>query len=455
MATFAISPGIVVNGTGPDGEALNFEGLVAVDAEGWVVWYYHTCSPVAWDFTPGEYVAIVNSKATCSEARSYLQNESLHTENSQFQVIDVHGFMQSQTRMACTGAPVNYNAFSSECRVDHSSPLHARDVLTTAYEVIKVPNISVISRSAPNETATSKHDMFAMAKISKFNSKDDSIEVIYEMKDFVHPNSYMPASAGWKTLSGIACSGDVTTDVIDYHQISSVSPGAFANYIVASQSLDTVFSLSHDGSGNQWTFSSDETMSDFIFVSDADKFFSPMDVSQLPNGNILMIDGGSNRPGCTRSTQKGCFSRAIMYKLDPIASIASVVWQFEFPYGLQNPSSHLETKSEVWKHAMTHDAFSVNGGSARNLSNGHFLLAFPTLEQTRSWDPSGAGYAYEVDMDAHDIIVSKITFPTDAHYPNGEYGFRLLPWDQVHRESTSCPFTVNQDSLQGRPTTDP
>ena len=50
--TFAISPGIVVNGTGPDGETLNFEGLVAVDAEGWIVWYYHTCSPAAWDFTP-------------------------------------------------------------------------------------------------------------------------------------------------------------------------------------------------------------------------------------------------------------------------------------------------------------------------------------------------------------------------------------------------------------------
>ena len=239
-------------------------------------------------------------------------------------------------------------------------------------------------------------------------------------------------------------------DVIDYHQISSVSSGAFGNYIVASKSLDAVLSLAHDGSGRQWTFAPDETISDFSFVSDADKFFSPLDVTQLPNGNILMIDGGSNRPGCTLSTQKGCFSRAMMYKLDPLASIASVVWQFEFPYGLQNPSSHLETKSEVWKHAMTHDGFSINGGSARKLSNGHFLLAFPNLEKNRDWDPSGAGYAYEVDMDAHDVILSKITFPTDSNNANGEDGFRLVPWDQIHRESSSCPFTVEEDSLQGR-----
>ena len=97
----------------------------------------------------------------------------------------------------------------------------------------------------------------------------------------------------------------------------------------------------------------------------------------------------------------------------------------------------------------------MDGGSARKLSNGHFLLAFPSLEKTRNWDPSGAGYAFEVDMDAHDIILSKLTFPTDSHYPNGEDGFRLLPWDQVHRESSSCPFSVEQDSIKGRPTTDP
>ena len=200
--TFAISPGIIINGTGPDGEALSFEGLVAVDAEGWIVWYYHTCSPAAWDFTPSGYVAIVNSKASCSDQRRHIaRNGSLYTENSQFQIIDVHGLMQSQTRMACSGAPVNYNALSAECRIDHSSPLHARDVLTTAYKVTKIPNVSVLSRSAPNETVSAKHNVFALAKISKHDAETNSIEVIYDMADFLHPLSYMPTSAAWKMLS--------------------------------------------------------------------------------------------------------------------------------------------------------------------------------------------------------------------------------------------------------------
>ena len=456
MATFAVSPGIVVNGSGLAGGTMSFEGIVAVDAEGWVVWYYHTCSPVAWDFTPGENVAIINSAASCTDqGREYSRNGSVYTENSQFQIVDVHGLMQSQTKMACSGAPVNYNALAAECRVDHSSPLHARDLLTTTYDVVKIPNITVLARSAPNETAITKHDIFAMSKISRYNSETSSIEDIYEMSNFLEPESYMPASAGWKTITNVACSGGASANPIDYHQISSVSPGAFSNYIVASKSLDAVFSLAHDGSGKQWTLSPDETISDFTFVSDADKFFSPLDVTQLPNGNILMIDGGSNRPGCTLSTQRGCFSRAIMYKLDPLASIVSVAWQFEFPFGLQNPSSHLESKADVWKHAMTHDAFSVDGGSARKLSNGRFLLAFPSLEKTRDWDPSGAGYAYEVDMDAHDVIVSKLTFPTDEGLSFAEGNFRLVPWGQVHRESSTCPFSVEEDSLQGRPTAGP
>ena len=54
-----------------------------------------------------------------------------------------------------------------------------------------------------------------------------------------------------------------------------------------------MWSLAHDGSGPQWTLSS-ELHSDFAFEKDADKFYQPHDVLQLPNGNILLIDDGAS-----------------------------------------------------------------------------------------------------------------------------------------------------------------
>ena len=66
----------------------------------------------------------------------------------------------------------------------------------------------------------------------------------------------------------------------------------------------------------QWTLSS-QLESDFLFERSADAFFQPHDVTQLANGNLLVMDDGSNRPGCYLGVTKECFSRAVMYSLDP------------------------------------------------------------------------------------------------------------------------------------------
>ena len=60
---------------------------------------------------------------------------------------------------------------------------------------------------------------------------------------------------------------------------SSVTAGATANIVVASRELSTIWSLAHDGSGVQWTLSS-QLQSDFQFERPADAFFQPHDVTQ-------------------------------------------------------------------------------------------------------------------------------------------------------------------------------
>ena len=110
-------------------------------------------------------------------------------------------------------------------------------------------------------------------------------------------------------LQTATCSGGATLSGVEYHHVSSVSVGATANLLVASRELSTVWSLAHDGSGVQWTLSS-QLESDFMFANPRDAFYQPHDVIELPNGNLLVIDDGASRPGCYEDVTAECFSRA-------------------------------------------------------------------------------------------------------------------------------------------------
>ena len=66
IATFAAVPGYKFQARSENGKVKYFEGLIGVDAEGWVVWYYHSCAVEAWDFLEGgEIVLLSRSDGDC------------------------------------------------------------------------------------------------------------------------------------------------------------------------------------------------------------------------------------------------------------------------------------------------------------------------------------------------------------------------------------------------------
>ena len=93
---------------------------------------------------------------------------------------------------------------------------------------------------------------------------------------------------------------------------------------------------------------------------------------QLPNGNLLLIDDGTSRPGCYSDAEAGCFSRVVMYSLDDACGAAAdddaasaaaeaaagcnrtahVAWQIEFPLA-------------VGRSPWTEVRPAAGGGSAR------------------------------------------------------------------------------------------
>ena len=67
------------------------------------------------------------------------------TANSQMQQISPLGKLVRHYVSACTGHPLNYNAVSHECRVDHTSPRY--DVLSVRFRGADYPGSTLLEQS--------------------------------------------------------------------------------------------------------------------------------------------------------------------------------------------------------------------------------------------------------------------------------------------------------------------
>lgn len=62
--------------------------------------------------------------------------------------------------------------------------------------------------------------------------------------------------------------------------------------------------------------------------SPEDRFYNPHDAKLVNGGDeILLIDDGNNRPGCTTTYERHCYSRAMHYRLNWDSMVAEVIWQ--------------------------------------------------------------------------------------------------------------------------------
>ena len=224
--------------------------------------------------------------------------------------------------------------------------------------------------------------------MSRWERESNTLETLYDVFDYFDPkNDSGVISSGW-TEQSVMCDDDTDdrpdgrrrlegasqgpsqalVGVLDWVHVSSIAVGTEQNYLVSLRNLNTVISLRRGGDkALLWTLSSSlDARSDFEFESDAAKFYQPHSVEQLPNGNIMLMDDGNDRPGCKDGGVEGltdehayagcfwgpsgmklrpsllryagCFSRAVMYKLEWNAAkthgSAKLVWQFEYPVRL-------------------------------------------------------------------------------------------------------------------------
>lgn len=426
-----------------------FNGLVACDAEGYIVYAYPLYLLESWDRMPdGSNDILLQSDSdgratrTWTEATNEPNAHEQHWEsNSQLQHISPLGELKYQYISGCTGHPMNFNKITHECRADPASADY--DVLTLRYTVQQFPGTNVSFYKDPSVGVyTGKEDYFFGTEIVRWNRQSNVIEPLYNMFDLVDPRMTMfPFS--WNSLTGSCNPNEPKISGIEYHHVSSVSvSAATGDFIVASREFSTVWCLARNGSGLVWTVSSISGIpSDYAFVNQMDTFSSPHDVLQLANGDLLVVDDGTGRDGCSEDITVNCFSRALQYAFD--GEHIRVVWQFEYPLAL-NSGAPIET-------VMAEDYYNFDGGSVVPLSSSTFLWGLTSMSSglvTHNENLTSTAYMLELDIDmktAQQMVRSKIRVPIPHKEIGKQNGYRFVPWTTVNGESETAPFDFDDE----------
>ena len=164
-------------------DSKTFDGLVAIDAEGHVVWMYHLSLLESWDFLPGGDVVLQANAQGGFEVNTSLRETAVAggdgrgvrrwRANSQMQQISPLGELRTQFVSACTGDPTNYNQLTHECRVDQSNPRN--DVYTTRMKVRHLPGTSLLMRTTPTDDDEETWDYWYGVEVVRWNRVDLSL----------------------------------------------------------------------------------------------------------------------------------------------------------------------------------------------------------------------------------------------------------------------------------------
>jgi hypothetical protein len=157
--------------------------------------------------------------------------------------------------------------------------------------------------------------------IGEWNQKNGTSRILFDLFDFIPfsdrtSDSNVSASFSWKGCHG------APVDVQDWTHSNSLFVGGRGNVIMSIRHLDQIISIAPDFQSVEWRLGGPS--SDFIFPNSGDQFYHQHSAVALANGNILLFDNGNSRP----DAEGGEYSRALELHLDFDDMSARKVWQY-------------------------------------------------------------------------------------------------------------------------------
>ena len=244
----------------------------------------------------------------------------------------------AQAPTLCAGSPLNNWGVNHECRVNPTSA--DSKVWALADSIRHFPDVEVLYAGKDWTTNT-----FVAEQVVAWDRATGEVARVLDLFDYVSPLTEMHRENTWAVDMYLGCSGNHTVSATEFTHTSALAFGPYGNVLLSSRALNAVFSFDQATAELQWTLSNTinstytqsrgpQTVTSawwrrpllmrhvlisrlrYAFERPADEFTAPHALYQEPNGDLVLMDDGTNRVGCDGySGHSGddlqCFSRAV------------------------------------------------------------------------------------------------------------------------------------------------
>lgn len=391
-------------------ETEEFQGLVGIDGQGYVVWYHSAGGQVLAFDQYDDYRMVYNYFP--DDMFSGLGNVSPEGES-----------VGSDLVIECQGSGENFQQVNHEARVTKDGT-----GILTLLEIVRLTD----NGKALNYVQDSNITSYIGDTIAFWDKETSVLTPLVDLNDFWDPMTVNLRRHNSMTLETVVCSDEAEEEanVLDWMHPSSISEHADV-YVVALRNLDAVAAINKDTKDVKWVLSSNGQMnSNFTWEHEHDKFYDPHDAQMISEDELILLDDGNNRPGCTKPYDDNCFTRAVHYKLDFETMTVKLLWHFEYPL-VPGPNT---TLAEIKQQ----DIYVSDGGSIRYL-NDRYYIAFTTIDVGTTY--AHWGWVFEVDQAKRVTGTVKVPRKVWDDFPSGMY--RAVPYESVGGESERSPSSFN------------
>lgn len=326
-----------------------FQGYVAVDFAGQIVWYYQSppgITPVSGDFFQLEsgnfLITLGNTLGTPLQTAGTFQA-------AQMQIINGLGKLLYQQPLVCETSPENIGVKFST--IANFGWTHAawqnpgkKDAILDLGLVLHDPyfDAGFAPPGVRMQLGETIREWIPATGEQKIITSAFELEDPFTYRGTLSDDSYGPP---------VNCTGDEPgLENQDWTHGNAISRfDATRNWIVSQRNTSSVLILDPVTFKLLLKFGVTKP-TDLVFVNPNDQFYNQHDAHELENGNIIMFDDGTSRP----ISEGGPYARGIEYFLDLKKKTIQKVWEFR-------PQKDLKCEE---------------GGSARRLDNGHTIVDF-------------------------------------------------------------------------------
>ena len=439
-----------------------WDGLVAVDSAGTVVWGYETAVACLFEQDASFRVGLMSTrpeyargahKNNCLGAHSNFTDFATGqrgTRATRLSLLYPTGELAATTALECFDEPTGYEEFAHELLPDGGAG-GANGTGTGALATIR---IDVQRLDEPLVVGERPVDAIFRESIVRWDPAEEAVETLVDFSKFLSPDTTRVYRMPSYSIAAECGQDQPALDVALWMHASSAARSADDDVWVASfVGLAAVAAFAADGASMKWIASCSTGLASspglrVLAPESADACFGyPHSVVPINRTHVMLIDDGEMRAGSRCAAAPAgdaasddprvafvhCYSRALMLKLDFERGTFGVAWQFAAGGAATSAADRADPG------AWPDDAlYSVDGGSAVTLPNGNFLITFGNIRpSTGTRDRGVHSRVFEVSRagDVHSV----------THIPQSSIStntYRTLPKTSIGGETREPPFAL-------------